>query len=947
MSADQRLNESDAVPSHLGCSPPLRLREESPWLQSGGPRNPWASLSAARFRVEGQLRWRPDGGQEPSSDEAASSVEIASGVFASLGRGFRHPSAPMPTTERLVLRSWRPSDRAPFATAQRRPRRRGVPQRRRALHARRRATSCSTPSRPTGRSAGSDCGAPPRARTPTSAWASSGWPCPRSCRRCCPRSRSAGGWRRPAWGRGLATEGARASLRHAFEELDLEAVISIIDPDNERSIRVAREARHAPRRRSRAPANPPPIARIRDFFAGCGFFTRARLDPLQSGSHTFGPDAEPSRRERGPGVARPAALKSRRSLGSRRGGEHPERLGTASPSLRHTWSSDSHWTSRRSPGTSSRSSTARARPAPTACSTRPTSAPPRFAERLRRPGRRARRRRASPPPWPSSRRSSELVGRAGSYAMLRFAVDTADPANGALLAARPGARHGDRDQAAVLRARVGRARRRARRGAARRRRPRDHAATTCARCAATARTSSPSPRRSSWPRRRVTGRDAWTRLFSELTSAIRVELPDDDEGVRARRRAQPPACRPTARCAARRPRRVTAALEPGAAHARATSSTRCCTTRRSTTACAPTRRWLASAQPRQRGQRRVGRRRCVEAVRAATTSRSAGIASRRELLGVDRLADYDRMAVGRPTRRSSVDWAEATTSCSTPSATSRPCSATSPSASSTSDWIDAPVRPHKRGGAFCAYTRPERPPLRDAQLHRAAGATCSRSPTSSATACTPASRSPRGVFEQHTPLTLAETASVFGETLVFRAAARRGRHARVAAGAAGREHRGLDRHRLPPDRDEPASRTLVHTARRERGRAERRALRRAVEAVAGRDARRRGRGHRRLPARGGPTSRTSSARPGYVYAYAYGQLLALSVYRALPRRGRELRARATSSCSAPAGRAVPEELAAIAGPRPRRPGLLGAGPRSRRDQLEQAEAAAAEVRAAG
>jgi RimJ/RimL family protein N-acetyltransferase len=49
------------------------------------------------------------------------------------------------------------------------------------------------------------------------------------------------GWRlaRPAWGRGLATEGARASLRHAFEELELEAVISIIDPENERSIRVA------------------------------------------------------------------------------------------------------------------------------------------------------------------------------------------------------------------------------------------------------------------------------------------------------------------------------------------------------------------------------------------------------------------------------------------------------------------------------------------------------------------------------------------------------------------------------------------------------------------------------------------------------------------------------------------------------------------------------------
>jgi RimJ/RimL family protein N-acetyltransferase len=51
------------------------------------------------------------------------------------------------------------------------------------------------------------------------------------------------GWRlaRPAWGRGLATEGARAALRHAFEDLGLDAVISIIDPDNERSIRVAQK----------------------------------------------------------------------------------------------------------------------------------------------------------------------------------------------------------------------------------------------------------------------------------------------------------------------------------------------------------------------------------------------------------------------------------------------------------------------------------------------------------------------------------------------------------------------------------------------------------------------------------------------------------------------------------------------------------------------------------
>jgi RimJ/RimL family protein N-acetyltransferase len=49
------------------------------------------------------------------------------------------------------------------------------------------------------------------------------------------------GWRlaRDAWGRGLATEGARASLDHAFGELELRSVISVIDADNARSVRVA------------------------------------------------------------------------------------------------------------------------------------------------------------------------------------------------------------------------------------------------------------------------------------------------------------------------------------------------------------------------------------------------------------------------------------------------------------------------------------------------------------------------------------------------------------------------------------------------------------------------------------------------------------------------------------------------------------------------------------
>jgi RimJ/RimL family protein N-acetyltransferase len=44
---------------------------------------------------------------------------------------------------------------------------------------------------------------------------------------------------RETWGCGLATEGAAAALRFAFEVIGLERVISLIDPENRRSIRVA------------------------------------------------------------------------------------------------------------------------------------------------------------------------------------------------------------------------------------------------------------------------------------------------------------------------------------------------------------------------------------------------------------------------------------------------------------------------------------------------------------------------------------------------------------------------------------------------------------------------------------------------------------------------------------------------------------------------------------
>jgi RimJ/RimL family protein N-acetyltransferase len=49
------------------------------------------------------------------------------------------------------------------------------------------------------------------------------------------------GWllRREAWGTGLATEGATAALSFAFDTIKAQHVISLIDPQNQRSIRVA------------------------------------------------------------------------------------------------------------------------------------------------------------------------------------------------------------------------------------------------------------------------------------------------------------------------------------------------------------------------------------------------------------------------------------------------------------------------------------------------------------------------------------------------------------------------------------------------------------------------------------------------------------------------------------------------------------------------------------
>jgi oligoendopeptidase F len=199
---------------------------------------------------------------------------------------------------------------------------------------------------------------------------------------------------------------------------------------------------------------------------------------------------------------------------------------------------------------------------------------------------------------------------------------------------------------------------------------------------------------------------------------------------------------------------------------------------------------------------------------------------------------------------------------------------------------------------------------------------------------------PRGVFEQNTPLTLAETASVFGETLVFR---------RLLDAADSPESRLA----LLAENIEGSIATVfrqvamnqfeqrAHTARREEGElsldrigelwtaSQEELLGDAVEVTEG--------------YRGWWSYVPHFINtPGYVYAYAYGQLLALSVYGKYLEEGESFVPKYLELLSAGGSRS-PEELAAIAGLDLTDPGFWRAGLDLVRGQLELAEAAAEEV----
>jgi oligoendopeptidase F len=195
----------------------------------------------------------------------------------------------------------------------------------------------------------------------------------------------------------------------------------------------------------------------------------------------------------------------------------------------------------------------------------------------------------------------------------------------------------------------------------------------------------------------------------------------------------------------------------------------------------------------------------------------------------------------------------------------------------------------------------------------------------------------QGVFHQGTPLTLAETASVFGETIVFgrlleedtSPASRLALLAENIEGAIATVFRQVAMNRFED---------LVHTARRDQGEL---SVERFGELWA----------ESQEEMLGDSVEITEGYRswwsyiphfigsPGYVYAYAYGQLLALSVYQRYEQRGEEFVPRYLDLLAA-GGSLSPEELGRIVDVDLSDSGFWDAGLDLVERQLEAAEAAA-------
>ena len=529
---------------------------------------------------------------------------------------------------------------------------------------------------------------------------------------------------------------------------------------------------------------------------------------------------------------------------------------------------------------------------------------------------------------------SELAGRSGSYAHLRFAADTEDPANGALVQLVS-------ERGAALQAKLlffelewvelpdARAEELlategldfARHHLRLERRYRPHLLSK--------------PEETIATELSVTGSSAWTRLFDELTSAIRVALPGADEpaslDVALSRLFDPD--REVRRGTADA---VTAALEPGL-RTRAYVFNTLLQDKSIKDRLRAYPNWLASRNlSNEASDESVAA--LVEAVRRRYDLARRWYQTKARLLGLDRLADYDRMAAVTSDEEE-VPW-EVARELVVDSFASFSERATAIVERFFADrWIDAPPAPVKRGGAFSASTVPSVHPYvllnytgkrRDVmtlahELGHGLHQTLARE---------------QGIFHQDTPLTVAETASVFAEEIVLgrllaRAEKPESRLSLLAEAIEGQIATVFRQIAMNQFEDR------VHRSRRSEGELP---SERFGELWA----------ETQAELLGDSVEITEGYRswwsyvphfigtPGYVYAYAFGQLLALSVYRLYTERGEEIVPPYLEMLAAGGSRS-PEELGAIVGIDLTDPSFWDSGLDLVEEQLNQAVEAAEAV----
>ena len=530
----------------------------------------------------------------------------------------------------------------------------------------------------------------------------------------------------------------------------------------------------------------------------------------------------------------------------------------------------------------------------------------------------------------------DVIGRAGSYAALNFSTATADPERGALLqkVQERGTQLETRllffelewaavedEQAERLLAADGLEFARHHLRTARRYRP--HLLSE--------------PEEKILAEKSLTSHSAWTRLFEEQAAAIEVDLsPDGDQAdggpvaleVALSRLFSPE--REVRRFAAER---VTAALEPGL-RVRAYVLNTLMADKMVDDRLRNYPHWLASRNlANEASDESVAA--LIEAVRARYELPRRWYRLKARLLGLDRLADYDRMAAVT-SEADSIPWSEARDLVLDSYGSFSPELAATAREFFDGAYIDAPVRPGKRGGAFCAYTVPSAHPYvmlnytarrRDVltlahELGHGVHAALAR---------------PQGVFHFATPLTMAETASVFGETIVF---------GRLLAQAPTPESRlsllaeSIEGSIATVFRQVAMNRfeDLAHTTRRADGEL-------SLDRINGLWA------QSQEELLGDAVEITDGYRtwwsyvphfintPGYVYAYAYGQLLALAVYAKYEEQG-EAFVPAYLELLAAGGSRAPEELGRIVGVDLTDPGFWDTGLNLVERQLDAAENAA-------